>query len=70
VSPAERPPPSGWDPKLVAGAAIVAIVLFAPAGAAEGQSPWPLALALAGVFAVVAFGGWMVLRRTPPGPEE
>lgn len=69
MSPAERPPPSGWDPKLVAGAAIVAIVLFAPAGA-EGQSPWPLALALAGVFAVVAFGGWMVLRRTPPGPEE
>jgi hypothetical protein len=69
VTPPEPAAP-GWDPKVLVAVAIVAVVALSPFRAAPGQSPWPAALALTAVFSGVALVGWLVLRRTPPPPEE
>jgi heme A synthase len=51
------------------GLVVVAVLFLSPLRAAPGESPWPLALALASVFGAVALGGWLVLRKTPPPAE-
>ncbi len=65
----EPSPPGRADPRWAVGLVVVAVLFLSPLRAAPGESPWPLALALASVFGAVALGGWLVLRKTPPPAE-
>lgn len=63
------PPPAetkAREPRVWIAVAVALVVFALPVQAPEGMSPWPLALGIAAVGALVAGAGWLVLRRSPP----
>lgn len=54
------------DHRVWIAVAVAAVVFALPVQAPEGTDPWPLALGIALAGALVAGGGWLILRRSPP----